>query len=48
MIGAVAALAAAGVRAANRYELVVNRKAAVALGISLPTAFVLRADRVVD
>ena len=32
----------------NRYELVVNRKAATALGIALPTAFVLRADRVID
>ena len=32
----------------KRYELVVNRKAATELGISLPTAFVLRADRVID
>jgi ABC-type uncharacterized transport system substrate-binding protein len=32
----------------KRYELVVNRKAATALGISLPNAFVLRADRVID
>jgi len=32
----------------KRFELVVNRKAASALGISLPNAFVLRADRVID
>lgn len=32
----------------NRYELVVNRKAATALGITLDNAFVLRADRVID
>ena len=32
----------------NRYELVVNRKAAAELGISLPTAFLLRADRTID
>jgi ABC-type uncharacterized transport system substrate-binding protein len=30
------------------YELVVNRKAATALGISLPTEFVIRAHRVID
>ena len=35
-------------RAAEGYELVVNRKAATALGISLPTEFVIRAHRVID
>jgi putative ABC transport system substrate-binding protein len=31
-----------------RYELVVNRRAATALGITVPRAVALRADRVVD
>jgi putative ABC transport system substrate-binding protein len=32
----------------RRYELIVNRKAATALGIALDNAFVLRADRIID
>jgi putative tryptophan/tyrosine transport system substrate-binding protein len=32
----------------NRYELVVNRKTATALGITLPGSFLVRADRVID
>jgi putative ABC transport system substrate-binding protein len=32
----------------NRYELVVNRKVATELGITLPGSFLVRADRVID
>jgi putative ABC transport system substrate-binding protein len=32
----------------TRYELVVNAKVARALGIALPPAFLLRADRVIE
>jgi putative ABC transport system substrate-binding protein len=36
------------VEQSNRFELVVNRRTAAALGITLPPAFLLRADRVID
>jgi len=32
----------------TRYELVLNRKAAMALGISIPSTVILRADRVIE
>ena len=32
----------------TRYELVLNRKAATALGITFPREMILRADRVIE
>jgi len=32
----------------TRYELVLNRKAATALGIAIPSGVLLRADRVIE
>jgi putative ABC transport system substrate-binding protein len=36
------------VQAPTKYELVVNQKAAKALGLTIPTAVLSRADEVID
>ena len=47
-IKVIASLSAALIRAARAYELVINRKAAKPLGLSLPTSLIARANELID